>query len=229
MSDFHRDSFSGEASDDSRESTPFARDSEAPSAFAGTRERSKPSVDARFDLASFVTWLPRLGAVLWLDRPARRSYPRAMIASRGVLLLDHPALQSLARCDSASAHRQVTSHGPREWIAFHDMGGEPSAKLFLLPDTDYLAWDEMIDATGLAPSLVEEAARWYPQAACLRSLFLRLGAPWQAQALTFEHRRMPWLQALDARPPLRLSLLGHELALAIARNEGAELSPSRIP
>jgi hypothetical protein len=34
---------------------------------------------------------------------------------------------------------------------------------------------------------------------------------------------LPWLQTLDARPPLRLSLLGLEIAQLITRSEGAEL------
>jgi hypothetical protein len=29
-----------------------------------------------------------------------------------------------------------------------------------------------------------------------------------SRRLAFEHRRMPWLQTLDPKPPLRLSLLG---------------------
>jgi hypothetical protein len=52
----------------------------------------------------------------------------------------------------------------------------------------------------------------------------RFGAHWNARVLTFQHRRLPWLQTLDARPPLRLSLLGHELARAIARGEGADFA-----
>jgi len=35
--------------------------------------------------------------------------------------------------------------------------------------------------------------------------------------------RLPWLQTLDARPPLRLSLLGIEISRLIAQSEGTEL------
>jgi len=41
--------------------------------------------------------------------------------------------------------------------------------------------------------------------------------------LRFEAGRLPWLRTLNAQPPLRLSLIGLELARAIARGEGAEL------
>ena len=187
------------------------------------RENAQPATHARFDLAALAGWLPRVGAVLWLDRPSRRIAPgRAVIGPRGVLLLDHPALHVLAGCASASAHTQVTSHGPREWLAFRDANGEASAKMFLLPDTDYLAWDEMAASMHLAPS-VEGPARWHAHTAFLRSVCAQLGGRWRARLLAFEHRRLPWLHTLDARPPLRLSLPGIELARAIAHGEGAEL------
>jgi hypothetical protein len=78
-----------------------------------------------FDLAAIAAWLPRLGAVLWLDRSGRRHHAetRATIGARGVLLLDHPALAVLARCTAATAHTQVTTHGPREWVSFRDAEG----------------------------------------------------------------------------------------------------------
>jgi len=34
---------------------------------------------------------------------------------------------------------------------------------------------------------------------------------------------MPWLRTLAARPPLRISLFGFEIARSIASDEGAEL------
>jgi hypothetical protein len=145
-----------------------------------------------------------------------------VIGPHGVLLLDHPALHALAGCASASAHTQVTSHGPREWLAFRDVNGEATAKMFLLPDTDYLAWDEMTASMRLAPC-VEQPVRWHAHTAFLRSVCAQLGGRWRARLLAFEQRRLPWLHTLDARPPLRLSLLGIELARAIAQGEGAEL------
>jgi len=192
----------------------------APSNDASARKTTR----AKFDLARFAEWLPRLGAVLWLERRDRRPSPsRAVIGSRGVLLLDHPALSALAHCTAATAHTQVTPHGPREWLGFRDADGETQAKLFLLPDTDYLAWDEMTAASDLAPTTMEPL-RWHAHTAFLRQAFARLGAPWHARLLTFDHRRLPWLHTLGAQPPLRISLLGLDIARAIARTEGAELA-----
>lgn len=183
------------------------------------RESGAPSV---LDLSALSEWLPRLGAVLWLDRRAPHGGARVSKRTRGVVLLEHPALVALTRCASATAHTQVTPHGPREWLSFRDDAGEEQAKLFLLPDTDYLAWDEMIAAIALVPA-VEAPARWHAHAAFLRQAIARLGVRWRASLLGFETRRWPWLRTLGARPPLRISLLGLELAQAIALTEGAEL------
>jgi len=181
-----------------------------------------------FDLAHLADALPKLGPVLWLDHraaPDERATPRR----NGVVLFDHPALAVLARCASLVAHTAVTSMGPREWLCFRDSEGTTQAKLFLLPDTDYLAWDEMTAACRLATTPVAAPQRWTAHGAFLRGAFARVGAPWRARVVAFELRRLPWLRALGARSPLRVSLLGFELARAIARDETAELvSPFRV-
>jgi hypothetical protein len=223
MSDFHEDRNEPTTDVGAESFASWQQDSPQAERIRVARRVTADRNDAVFDLAAIAAWLPRLGAVLWLDRGGRRHAPiRATIGAGGVLLLDHPALAALARCTSASAHTQVTSHGPREWLSFRDVEGVPIAKLFLLPDTDYLTWDEMISATHLAPP-VKEPMRWHAHTAFLRTALARLGAHWQARLLTFDHRRLPWLQTLDARPPLRLSLLGLELARLIVHSEGAEL------
>lgn len=213
MSDFHDDSNAYEP-DFGDASSPWSEPVRSPAETFTKR--------ARFDVAALAPWLPRLGATLWLERKGRRTNAPAMVGARGVLLLDHPALTTLARCTHANAHVQVTSHGPREWLSFRDAEGTALAKLYLLPDTDYLAWDEMIAATGLAPP-TKEPANWHAHAAFLRTAFARLGAAWQARLVTFEHQSLPWLSTLGARAPLKLSLLGLELARLIASSEGAEL------
>lgn len=199
---------------------PFGRWSEAPAPQAAPAASTDPVV---LDLPRLAEWLPRLGAVLWLERRERRPSPlRALIGARGIVLLEHPALAVLGRCRSITAHTAVTPHGPREWLSFRDARDEVRAKLFLLPDTDYLAWDEMAAATRLEPAC-EEPTRWHAHAAFLRGALARLGSAWRARVLRFELGRLPWLRTLDAQPPLRLSLLGLELSRAIARSEGAEL------
>ena len=219
MSDFHEDRAATTNDIGAEASASWPQD---PS-LADAAQRATTHPQTRFDLGEIAAWLPRLGAVLWLDRSSRRHAPaRATIGARGVLLLDHPALAVLARCTSATAHTQVSSHGPREWLCFRDVEGVPIAKLFLLPDTDYLAWDEMISATHLSPP-AKEPMRWHAHVAFFRTACARLGPQWQARLLTFAHVRLPWLQTLDARPPLRLSLLGIEISRLIAQSEGTEL------
>lgn len=182
-----------------------------------------PRGSATLDLPRLAEWLPRLGAVLWLERRERRRSPlRALIGARGIVLLEHPALAVLGRCSAITAHTAVTPQGPREWLSFRDAKDEVHAKLFLLPDTDYLAWDEMAAAARLAPTR-EEAPGWHAHTAFLRGALARFGTAWRARVLRFDAGRLPWLRTLDAQPPLRLSLLGLELARTIARSEGAEL------
>jgi len=202
--------------------TPWQDEREPTRDLSLSGNRSAPAPRASFELARIAEWLPRLGAVLWLERRARRrSALRATVGARGLLLLDHPALGALAECVSATAHTQVTPHGPREWLSFRDAGGEAQAKLFLLPDTDYLAWDEMTAASDLASTPAEP--RWHAHAAFLRGAIARIGSHWQARLFAFDHHRLPWLHVLGAHPPLRISLLGLELAREIVRGEGAEL------
>jgi hypothetical protein len=218
MSDFHGDSSTHEPESGER----FEASYTLPPVRGGSRALARESGE-RFDVAALAPWLPRLGATLWLDRKGRRPVEApATIGSRGLLLLDHPALTVLARCLCASAHVQVTSHGPREWLSFRDADGNALAKLYLLPDTDYLAWDEMVAAMRFAPP-VKEPADWQAHTAFLRLAFARLGTAWQARLVTFEHRRLPWLHTLGARAPLKLSLLGVEIARLIAASENAEL------
>lgn len=180
---------------------------------------------APLDLGRLAEALPRLGAVLWLERRDRRTRPsRAMIGARGVLLIDHPALAAFARCTAVSAHSAVTPQGPREWLCLRDSDGDTQAKMFLLPDTDYLAWDEMTAGSALsAPAPTATTQRWHAHSAFLRGALARFGSGWRARLLTFDLKRLPWLRTLGARPPLKISLLGLELARVIARAEGAEL------
>ena len=177
-----------------------------------------------FDLLRLVDAMPRLGAVLWLERRERRPAPRlAASGTHGVLLVEHPALSALTRSAAVTAHCAVTPNGPREWLCFHDAAGATRAKLYLLPDTDYLAWDEMTAASRIAPP-ARPAQPWQAHGAFLRGALARLGSGWRARVLTFELKRMPWLRTLAARPPLRISLFGFEIARSIASDEGAELA-----
>lgn len=177
---------------------------------------------APLNLSSLARSLSRLGPVLWLERRSRTPSPTALLRGHAGVRLAHPALTELGRCVTATAHTTVTPQGPREWLSFLDGAGDVRAKMFLLPDTDYLAWDEMTETACLRPHR-EDAAPWQAHAAFLRSAWARFGHGWAARVLSFQASRMRWLHSLDARPPLRLSLIGIELAGAIARSENAEL------
>lgn len=191
-------------------------------AHAHAMPTSSVAAPAPFDLARVADALPKLGSVLWLERRGRRTPLERMPQARGVVLLDHPSLDALAQCVDSRAHHAVTPRGPREWWSFNGRSGEPLAKMFLLPDTDYLAWDEMTAACRVTPSS-EAPTHWNAHGVFLRGALARLSHAWRARLLVFELRRLPWLRTLDARAPLRISLLGLELARAIARDEGAEI------
>lgn len=178
------------------------------------------------DLVRLAEWLPRLGPVLWVHRePRHPSHERACVTPRGVLLLDHPALLALGRAHDLVAGSTITPQGPREWLALRDAQGRIQAKLFLLPDTDYLAWDRMLADFGERLQREETTApssRWQAPMSYLRGALTRLGAPWRAQLLAFSVRRLPWVQALGAQRPSTVSPIGLGLAQAIAADERAD-------
>jgi hypothetical protein len=192
--------------------------------------RSREHTDsAALDLSLIAEWLPRLGTVLWLER--RESVPSAplrMNAGPRLMLLEHAAAGLLANCASLRAWSNVTPQGPREWLSLHQVSGEIAAKLFLLPDSDVFAWDQMTAALGLAP--VESAPLDAPgHASLLRRALARFGHRWQARLLAFDLKPLPWLHTLGAKAPLRISLLGLDLARTIVSDENAEwISPLHI-
>jgi putative heme degradation protein len=167
--------------------------------------------------------LPRLGSVLWLSRAKSDGlFPRARLLAQGVVLLDHPALNSLAQAAAVRAFGAVTSHGPREWLEFRDAGDALIAKLFLLPDTDVYAWDQM-----LAGCLVETVhavhgcARAY--ATLMRAALLHSREALQARVVRMPLLRLIGLRVLGLRAPDCVSALSRELAAAIVRDERATM------
>ncbi|MBN8480905.1 MAG: hypothetical protein J0L88_04865 [Xanthomonadales bacterium] len=177
------------------------------------------------DLAAVAEWLPRLGTVLWLERREPQVSPLRMRAASRLLLLEHAAAGVLASCAGLRAWSSVTPQGPREWLSLHHASGDVAARLYLLPDSDLLAWDHMTAALGLAPA--EAAPAEAPlHASFLRRALARFGHRWQARLLAFDLKPLPWLHALGAKAPLRISLLGLDLARTIVNDENAEwISP----
>ena len=63
-------------------------------------------------------------------------------------------------------------------------------------------------------------------ASFLRRALMRFGHRWQARLLAFDLKPLPWLHTLGAKAPLRISLLGLDLARTIVSDENAEwISP----
>lgn len=180
-------------------------------------------------LADLAAWLPRLGPILWLERCGGQALlPRDNPPVRGILL-GSPVLEPLVACTGVGAHARVTTQGPREWLSFSDARGEARAKLYLLPDSDCLAWDEMVAAMGAVP-VREDLPRLRGHWALLRAAVLRFGLAWRARVLRFESGQLAWLPTLNATPPLRLSLVGLDAVRAIAQEEAAQLvSPLYSP
>lgn len=181
----------------------------------------RPSTIAKESLepiewSRLIDWLPRMGSVLWIYRAqGDLMFPRARILSRGALLLDHPALAAFAHCAGVEAQGHIGAQGPREWLALCDARGDCLARMHLLPDTDYMAWDDMVatcaipHSTGLVTS--RTTSRGFLDGA--------KHAVWYARVARFPALRLPCLQLLGLRPPHDLSKLGLDVAMQIARDE----------
>ncbi len=159
-------------------------------------------------------WFPRLGPTLWLQRCS----PRRGAAARPPM----PEMSALRECASLSAHATVTPGGPREWLCLRDSRGAQLARMFLIPDTDYFAWDEMSRTLRLTYAPESRMSLCLHQALA-RAVLLRAGASWRAAILSFESDPAMSPHALTSRSPLRLSRVGMALAEQVARDNGAEL------
>ncbi len=208
---------------------------EPPSVPASTIVFAAPATTAVAQRASpiahdvLANWLPRVGSVLWIERGKCATGARSRADARpDGPALDHPACALLSRCTMASVHSVVTSQGPREWLCFIGADGAALAKMFLLPDSDYLAWDQMALALRLAPA--QMVAHAPPTHATLLGRALAHFGQWrQARLLSFHLQCRQLARTLGANAPLRISLLGLELARGIVNDEGAEwISPLHI-
>lgn len=211
--------------------TPFdPMDSEGDATgFSHSRRTVKESAATPTNSESILDWLPRLGPVLWLKR--RNAEPERQRPSRPgtPLFVEHAAIGSLATFNTLQVNHAITPQGPREWLSFHSTSASIDAKLFLLPDSDVLAWDQMCSA-GQRPS-AETVHREPPtHANLLKRALARFGQRGQAHLLQFHFKRRPWMSVISAQPPLRISLLGIDIVRNIVRDENAEwISPSQLP
>jgi hypothetical protein len=152
--------------------------------------------------ASLASRLPLLGTVLYLPMRSDGSP-------------DHPARGWLAESEDLApllhtrwllASCVIGADGPREWLECVDAAGRLRARLHLLPDTDYLAWDVLLCA-----ATPEDAP-----------VFQRVQRPFRAagaRLLHFTQRRLGQMDVLGGRDAARLSALGHDIAREVARAE----------
>jgi hypothetical protein len=157
--------------------------------------------------AQFARALPSLGCVLYL--PSHDVPPTLARLPRGLLAADAgvaPLLATAYLC----AGTAVTPEGPREWLECMDRRGRTVARIYLLPDTDYLAWDAMLAAaTPVAP--LDRAPR--------QQRFV----PAHARVVAFTVHAMPPLGILGEWSPAALSPIGRSLASDIAVAEAVRL------
>ncbi|MNV11994.1 hypothetical protein D3C71_1025810 [compost metagenome] len=161
---------------------------------------------------------------------ALRSTDRAMLpgclptarqlASLGtVLCLYRPESSELGgwkHAVSAHACQGMDSEGIRESLCFVDARGRCCWRLYLLPDSDFLAWDRLVSAFPARPEPVNDAGvaerLW-------RRLAVRLGNDaWRMCALRLQVGERRELAASLAS----LSALGASTARRIGNVEGAE-------
>jgi len=152
-------------------------------------------------------------------RPGQLPSPEQLAALGTVLCLYRPESSELGgwkHAVSAHACQGMDSEGIRESLCFGDARGRCCWRLYLLPDSDFLAWDRLVSAFPARPEPANDggvAERLW------RRLATRLGSePWRMCALR--------LHAGDARglaaSVASLSALGATTARRIARVEGAE-------
>lgn len=152
-------------------------------------------------------------------RPGQLPSPDQLAALGTVLCLYRPESSELGgwkHAVSAHACQGMDSEGIRESLCFSDARGRCCWRLYLLPDSDFLAWDRLVSAFPARPEPANDggvAERLW------RRLATRLGGePWRMCALRLHARNGQALAASVAS----LSVLGATAARRIARVEGAD-------
>ncbi|MBB3227331.1 hypothetical protein FHW69_001954 [Luteibacter sp. Sphag1AF] len=157
---------------------------------------------------SLIDGLAQLGGVLYLAQSRHEASDEIALAGCVVEQADFVPLLHTRYVGLTCA---VTSEGPREWMDCVDAQGTLLARIYLLPDTDYLAWDALfVDAIR-----VDVPARWGADA--------ELCGVAHARVVRFTRRRMAELDVFGARA-VRISSLGQGVARDIALSESVAMS-----
>jgi hypothetical protein len=157
--------------------------------------------------SSLIRRLPALGSVLYLH--ATSATVVHDVLAPGLLVTDR-AFAPLLDTRWLVATSVVTDDGPREWLECMDHLGCTRARLHLLPDTDYLAWDALIGACDPdnPPPIVRGVAPLRPDSAAV---------------VNFQVRKLAGLLLLE-QAASSLSPLGDRIAARIAQAEAAVLT-----
>lgn len=153
---------------------------------------------------TLVEGLGQLGGVLYLA-PLPVSCQANLPTSPGCLV-ESTDLAPLLSTRYVGVTCAVTCEGPREWIDCIGADGDTLARIYLLPDTDYLAWDGLfVDALPIeAPPRPLLDREW------LRGC--------RARVLSFSRRRFAGFDMLSATDAC-ISVLGRGVARDIAVSE----------
>lgn len=172
---------------------------------SGTMQITRQSL--RVTPEHLIHYLPALGNVLYLPMCCGAEPMRNM--PRG-FLVEAPPLAPLVRANWLVMASEITVDGPREWIDCVDADHRTCARMHLLPDTDYLAWDALLDCGDIVPD--------FPAVVSASA-----ASPASAQMLRFHTWRMAGLQVLGAELAATASMLSRDLAGRIAREEALPL------
>lgn len=167
-----------------------------------TRRRRKSSVDSSRPRLPSVTELAALGTVLCV-------FSRRYGGELGGWM----------RATGAELCSGIDSDGWHECLRFHDRNGDCCWRLYLLPDSDFLAWERLqsrlpaIEVMS-GPSDAVAGRLW-------RRLSARVGGErWQSSVLRLHALRHP--RPLLAASPAQVSPLGADMLRRVARIEGLE-------
>ncbi|QDE40498.1 hypothetical protein FIV34_15430 [Luteibacter pinisoli] len=178
----------------------------------GVQSRARTGSTTRWLAVSprtLVEGLGQLGGVLYLA-PRPTSCPANVLPPAGCLV-ENADLAPLLSTACVGLTCAITAEGPREWLDCVSREGDTLARIYLLPDTDYLAWDGLF-ADAIA---IEAPDRRAPDREWLRAS--------RARVLSFQRRRLVGFDVLGAREVL-ISTLGRGVARDIAVSESVAIT-----
>lgn len=172
----------------------------------GVQSRARSSATTRWMALSPRTLfegLGQLGGVLYL---APRHAVAPDVADHSGCLVECAELAPLLGTRHVGVTCAVTAEGPREWIDCVSGEGDTVGRVYLLPDTDYLAWDGLFADASPVPA----PTRRVPDRGCLRDS--------RPRVLCFTRRRLAGFTVLGVSEA-PISSLGRGVARDIAMSE----------